>query len=270
MGQLRSMANANTDRWQSHVCNLNPASLCDYKETRITLRIFCTGRYSPPPVHTSPTQTNPRDTRDERVFEAVRELLATQGMRLSMDSVASLAGCSKQTLYSRYGCKRELLRQAMQLHVSSATAGLVVCSRTPLRETLLDFAQSYLERRNMPNARRTSQLIGASAHEFREEARFMYQGSAEAMRTLLTEWIQTEIDGGRLDHDDPHFMAELLISMIAGQDFERQRFHAPHRDCLTERRRWAEFAIDSFLRAFASNKEAAVVPNKNNTRSFSR
>ena len=220
-------------------------------------------------MQTPSTNSTPTDARDERVFEAVRELLAKQGIRLSMDSVAAAAGCSKQTLYSRYGSKRELLRQAMQLHVSTATAALSVCDDKPLQETVLDFAIGYLEHRNKPSARRTAQLIGASAHEFRDEAQFMYQGSSEALRNHVAEWMHTEMQRGRLKHDDPHFMAELLISMIAGQDFERQRFHTPYRDDPQQRRRWAEFATDGFLRAFASRYEAAAAPNKNNTRSFS-
>ncbi|MNM66335.1 hypothetical protein D3C81_778150 [compost metagenome] len=210
------------------------------------------------------------DARDERVFEAVRELLAIQGMRLSMDAVATLAGCSKQTLYSRYGCKRELLRQAMRLHVSSATSGLSSCDSKPLRQTLVDFAIGYLDHRNKPKVQQTAQLLGASVHEFRDEARFMYHGSAEALRDQVAEWMQTEIARNRLNHDDPHFMAELLLSMISGQDFERQRFHAPHRDDARQRQRWADFAIDAFLRAFARTPEASMAPeNKNNPRSFS-
>jgi AcrR family transcriptional regulator len=221
-------------------------------------------------VHTPTAAASANAARDQRVFDAVRELLAIQGMRLSMDAVAAQAGCSKQTLYSRYGCKRDLLRKAMQLHVSTATSALSTCRQTPLRQILLEFAVGYLEHRNQPHIRQTSQVIGASAHEFREEAQFMYEGSVEALRDHVAEWMRTEISHGRLTHDDPHFMAELLISMIAGQEFERQRFHVPHRDQAQQRRQWAEFAIDSFIRAFAVSPEAAVLPNKNNTRSSSR
>lgn len=220
-------------------------------------------------MQTPPAATGANDARDQRVFDAVRELLAVQGMRLSMDAVATRAGCSKQTLYSRYGCKADLLRKAMQLHVSTATSALSACPEKPLRQILLEFALGYLDHRNQPRVRQTSQVIGASAHEFREEAQFMYQGSVEALRDHVAEWMQTEMARGCLIHDDPHFMAELLISMICGQDFERQRFHVPHRDHPLQRRQWAEFAIDSFLRAFAAPAEATVPPDKNNTRSSS-
>ncbi|MGE8250840.1 MAG: TetR/AcrR family transcriptional regulator, partial [Stenotrophomonas bentonitica] len=77
------------------------------------------------------------DARDHRVFDAVRELLASQGMQLSMDAVAQHAGCSKQTLYSRYGSKQELLRRVMQRHVCRATAGLRSLDGDDLRGSLL-------------------------------------------------------------------------------------------------------------------------------------
>ncbi|WP_336254078.1 TetR/AcrR family transcriptional regulator [Stenotrophomonas mori] len=192
----------------------------------------------------------PLDARDQRVFEAVRELLATQGMRMSMDAVAAHVGCSKQTLYSRYGNKRHLLSLAMRQHVSVAAAPLGAGDDRPLREVLLDFALRYLEHRNHPRSRQAARLIASGAQEFRDEARTLYQGGAEGLRDQLTEWMRTEMARGRIIHDDPHFMAEMLISMIAGLDFERQRFHVPHRDDPTSHRRWAEFAIDAFLRAF--------------------
>lgn len=52
-------------------------------------------------------------------------------------------------------------------------------------------------------------------------------GWCGALTFHLAEWIQHRIQDGLLRHDDPHFMAELLLSMIAGQDFEKQRFHTP-------------------------------------------
>ncbi|HBN52833.1 MAG TPA: TetR/AcrR family transcriptional regulator [Stenotrophomonas sp.] len=201
-------------------------------------------------MHPQPSPSAPVEARDQRVFDAVRELLATQGMHLSMDAVAAHVGCSKQTLYSRYGSKRELLSLVMRQSVTAAAAPLGGGDERSLREVLLDFALRYLDHRNQPRSRQAAQVIASGVQEFREEARALYHSSADALRDQLAEWMRTEMARGRVIHDDPHFMAEMLISMIAGQDFERQRFHAPHRDDPTLRRRWAEFAVDAFLRAF--------------------
>lgn len=198
----------------------------------------------------SPAPTTRNKARDQRVFDAVGELLAVHGMHLSMDAVAAHVGCSKQTLYSRYGCKNDLLRLVMQQHVATTTAQLTQGDSRPLRQVLVEFGTHYLEHRNQPRIRQTAQLFAAGANQFHEEARTLYGLSGEAVRSQIAEWLQTEMARGRLIHDDPQFMAELLISMLAGQDFERQRFHAPHRDTPEQRRRWAEFAVDAFLRAF--------------------
>ena len=56
---------------------------------------------------------------------------------------------------------------------------------------------------------------------------------------------------GLLRHDDPHCAAELLLGMIVGLDFDRQRFMVPHRDTTQAQAQWAEFAVDGFLRAFS-------------------
>lgn len=207
------------------------------------------------------------DARDQRVFDAVRELLADQGMQLSMDAVAQRAGCSKQTLYSRYGSKEALLRLVMQRHVRRATAGLHGPRSSDLRTGLLQFAVDYLDHVDQPHVIQARRLIAADAVQFPDEARQLYQDGPGTLMLHLAEWIETACSRGQLRRDDPHFMAELLLSMIAGLDVERQRFHTPHRDDAALRRRWAEFSVDGFLRAFAA--PASTAPSSIQPRSFS-
>jgi len=220
------------------------------------------------PVNPPPPAASSLDARDHRVFDAVRELLASQGMQMSMDAVAQQAGCSKQTLYSRYGSKQELLRRVMQRHVCRATAGLRGLDGGDLRSSLLQFATDYLDHFNEPHVAQARLLIAAESNQFPQEARTLYRDGAGTLALHLSEWLATRSRQGQLRHDDPHFMAELLLSMIAGLDFEKQRFHTPHRADAALRRRWAEFSVDSFLRAFAV-PEADMTPHSNQHRSFS-
>lgn len=190
-------------------------------------------------------------------------------MQLSMDAVAAQAGCSKQTLYSRYGSKRGLLQRVMQQHASNAAAPLSMCATRSIRDSLLDFATRYLEHKNQPHVRQVSELIVSSAGQFRDEAQTIYEGSAGSLHAHIAEWMETQIEIGRLERDDPHFMAELLLSMINGVDFDRQRFHMPYRDDAPARRRWAEFSVDRFLRAFARDTTDDTTLCTNTTRSLS-
>lgn len=200
-------------------------------------------------MQSSPTLSS-ASLRRQRVHEAVRELMAEQGFRISMDAVAARAGCSKQTLYSDFGSKQELMRSVMQEHLDMATArldGKVV----DLRTTLLGFAMEHLQRLSDPSVIATCQLLSADASQFPEEARTLYRDGCETLQQRLAEWLRLAMRRGQLRHDDPHYTAELLLGMIVGLDFERQRFAVPHRDSEDRRKHWAAFAIDAFLRAFS-------------------
>ena len=87
---------------------------------------------APPPPSSS-------ELRRARVHQAVRELMAEQGFRISMDSVAVRAGCSKQTLYAHFGSKQELLRSVIAEHQDLATVPLSPVVEDP-RAALLAFA----------------------------------------------------------------------------------------------------------------------------------
>jgi AcrR family transcriptional regulator len=202
----------------------------------------------------TPTPLRARQARDNRVHEAVHEavnaLLAEQGMRLTMEAVAARAGCSKQTLYAHYGCKQNLLSAVMRDQIALTTDHLDEDGQD-VRSGLLGFAERHLEQLNRPHVIQTCRLIDAESHRFPDQARQIYQDGIAALQDRLAQWLRRASERGQLRHDDPHVMAELLLGMIVGLDFERQRFHTPHRSDAPSRRRWAEHTIDSFLRAFA-------------------
>ncbi len=192
---------------------------------------------------------SPALQRRQRVHDAVRELMAEQGFRVSMDAVATRAGCSKQTLYAHFGSKQELLRGVMQEHLDLATARLDGQDSDP-RTVLVAFAMEHLQRLSDPHVIATCQLFSAEAAQYPEEARALYRDGADTLQQRLAAWLETAKQRGQLEHDDPHCAAELLLGMIVGLDFERQRFSVPHRDNEAKRLQWVEFAIDAFMKAF--------------------
>lgn len=187
--------------------------------------------------------------RRQRVHQAVRELMGELGYRVSMEAVALRAGCSKQTLYSDYGSKQELLRSMMQEHLAEASAPLGV-EGAGVRATLLVFAEEHLARMSDPSIMAACHLLAAQAQQYPEEASALYRDGCQAMQERLAQWLQLAMQAGELRHDDPHLAAELLMSMIGGLDMERQRLAIGHRDSAARRRAWLEFAVANFLRAF--------------------
>ncbi|PPU75340.1 TetR family transcriptional regulator [Xanthomonas cucurbitae] len=194
---------------------------------------------------------------DRRIHAAVHTLLAERGMRLSMDAVAERAGCSKQTLYRHYGCKENLLRDVLQGHVHLAMVPLGAAS-ADLRHDLLAFAVAHLDRLNCPDVLQTCRLVEAESHRFPDQSQQIFHEGVVGMQQRLAHRFEQAIAAGQLHADDPQRMAELLLSMIVGLDFDRQRFQVPHRAGLAARQQWAQFAVDTFLRAFAAAGAAPV------------
>ncbi|WP_066095937.1 TetR/AcrR family transcriptional regulator [Xanthomonas massiliensis] len=214
---------------------------------------------------TSPDALQASDTcagmRDRRVFDAVRELLAEQGVNMSMDALALRAGCSKQTLYSRYGNKHELIKRVMHEHLEPVSA-LLVPAGDDLREGLVAFALQHLRNLNRPEVMQSCLLASAAARNFPATGPELWSEGVAPLLDQLALWLERAVADGRLRRDDPHYMAELLLGMIVGLDFERQRFNTPHRVHAGDIGRWAEFAVDAFLRAFAPPAAGPLQDNK--------
>ncbi len=206
------------------------------------------------------TDPSPAFQRRQRVHDAVRALMAEQGFRISMDAVAARAGCSKQTLYSHFGSKQELMRSVMDEHLDLATAQLDESNSDP-HSALMAFAMEHLRRLSDPHVVASCQLYSAEAAQYPEEARALYRDGADTLQHRLADWLEAAKQRGQLEHDDAHCAAELLLGMIVGLDFERQRFAVPHRDTDAKRLQWVRFAIDSFIKAFAPAAQRPPSPS---------
>ena len=182
----------------------------------------------------------------------MRALVREQGVQISMDAVAARAGCSKQTLYAHYGSKQALLLQVLNDDVRNKASQLAgQPDAETLRDSLLGFARDHLVRLSAPGAIGTARLVTAQASQFPDDVRSLFEPVIAGLQRRVATWLQQAMRRGLLRHDDPQFAAELLLGMIVGMDFDRQRFLVPHRDSTQAQAQWAEFAVDSFLRAFA-------------------
>ena len=207
------------------------------------------------PVHAPPPAAAPRPAdaaRYRQVQDAVRALVREQGVQISMDAVAARAGCSKQTLYAHFGSKQALLLQVLGDDAGEKVAHLAgQPEAATLRANLVGFARDHLSRLSAPGTIGTARLVTAQAAQFPDDVRSLFEPVIATLQGHIAAWLQQAMRRGLLRHDDPHCAAELLLGMIIGLDFDRQRFLVPHRDNAGAQERWAEFAVDSFLRAFA-------------------
>ena len=214
----------------------------------------------------SPAPATSAASRRQRAHAAVRELMAEQGFRVSMEAVAVRVGCSKQTLYADFGSKQALMRSVVQEHMDLSTAGLDDTD-ADLRQTLVDFALQHAARLSDPTIVTTCQLLIAEASAFPEQAQALYRDGLDALQQRLADWLEQRMRRGELRFEAARPAAELLLSMVSGLEFERRRFAVAHRESDAQRRHWAEFSVDAFLRAYAPGPIAPAPPSLSRTSS---
>ncbi len=194
-------------------------------------------------------KTPARVERHRRIAEAVRSLVAEQGLRLSMEAVAARAGCSKQTLYTNYGNKQELVRRVLLDQLDAVTSRWDM-SKHDLRTALLMFAQEHIEYVASDSVVGARRLILAEARRYTQEAASIFDVAINGMQRQVAARLATAIRQGQLREGDPDAMAEMLLAMIRGLDVERRNIGEGHRTTPEQRAQWAAYAVDAFLRAF--------------------
>lgn len=78
----------------------------------------------------------------------------------------------------------------------------------------------------------------------------LYWYGVGVLMFYFVEWIEIVCMQGQFWYDDLYFMVELLLSMIVGQDFDKQCFYIFYCDDVVLCWCWVEFFVDSFLCVF--------------------
>lgn len=177
-----------------------------------------------------------------RVLRAATSSFLAGGYRASVDDIARRAGLAKQTVYHHFPSKEALFRE-----VASELAKRVLVElesgQGDLRETLVRFALAYRRRVLGAQGIATFRTLVPEVTRFPARARAMYAASAGE----LIERLAAVLGASDLEIDDPHFAAEMLLGMLAGQD-RIKRLFGVRASSHGERGR-AERIVDCFLRA---------------------
>jgi TetR/AcrR family transcriptional repressor of mexJK operon len=183
----------------------------------------------------------------ERVLRAATSSFLSRGYRSSVDDIARRAGVAKQTVYHHFPSKDALFK-AVALDL--ATGVLLELESPPqdLRAGLLRFALAYRSRALGPQGIATFRTLVPEVMRFPALARSMYAGSAGELVRRLAQHLLQAMDARQMRRDDPELAAEMLLSMLAGQDRIKRLFGVP-RSTESEIHRSTRI-VDCFLRAY--------------------
>ena len=187
------------------------------------------------------------DTRD-RIRAAALGEFCDRGYGACVDDIARRAGVVKQTLYHHYGSKDSLFREALKGLADELLVDLERRSGS-LRDDLLRFALIYRSKTFGEQGFALQRMIAAESQRFPDLSRTVYEAGMLPAWQALAKLLKDAMRRGELRRDDPDFAADMLLSMLAGQERSRRLYGvAAASDQAADR---AEKIVDCFLRAYA-------------------
>lgn len=188
------------------------------------------------------------DTTHQRILAAALSVFSEKGYGASVDDIARRAGVVKQTLYHHFGGKEALFREAIQGLAEELLVDLAPTGGA-LREDLVRFARSFRAKVLSEQGLALHRMMVAESPRFPELSRAVYEAATAVAWRRLSQVLQAAMARGELRVDDPDFAAEMLLSLLAGQERSRRLHGVNLPGDGTDGR--AERIVDCFLRAFA-------------------
>jgi TetR/AcrR family transcriptional regulator, mexJK operon transcriptional repressor len=181
----------------------------------------------------------------ERVLRAATSSFLARGYSSSIDDIARRAGVARQTVYQHFTSKDELFKAVAG---DLAKRVLVELEGEDVRRSLLRFGLEYRKRALGAQGIATFRTLVPEVPRFRALARAMYANTAGELVRRLAAYLAEAMAEGKLAQAEPEFAAEMLLSMLAGQDRIKRLFAVPGGGG-NERARTGEI-VECFLRAF--------------------
>ncbi|MGL5029939.1 MAG: TetR/AcrR family transcriptional regulator [Aeromonas sp.] len=195
------------------------------------------------------------------ILDAAGRLFCQHGLHLvSMDMVASLAGVSKQTVYSHFANKESLFAQAVgNKCVNSELLPELLQSGSSVRESLVAFGRSF----------RTLILSDDAINIFRTciscndpaLAALFFEAGPRYVTEILASWLEQQKQQGLLSHPHSEQAAMQLLLMWQGKERMLRELGLPLTQSPAEQDGWTLSCIDLFLAAAAPSSTPFSKPS---------
>jgi len=187
------------------------------------------------------------DTR-ERIRSAALGAFCEKGYGACVDDIARRAGVVKQTLYHHFGSKDSLFREVLKGLVDELLIDLERQGDV-LREDLLRFAEAFRLKALGEQGLALHRMMVAESPRFPELSCAVFEVGNLLVSQGLVRVIREAMARGELREDDPDFAADMLLSMLTGQEQSRRLLGLAEPRPDTDER--IAQIVDCFLRAFA-------------------
>jgi len=152
----------------------------------------------------------------DAILEAASKLFLEVGFgAASMDSIASAAQVSKQTVYNHFGSKEELFAAMVRVSCEEMTQAFAQAIKANDPEKALRaMAKLFVDVVFTPDKLAMHRILLAEIPRFPDLGRVYYQSGPAIIRKFLADYFTEQNRRGSLKVDDPQIAAEQFISMV--------------------------------------------------------
>lgn len=159
----------------------------------------------------------PDEVQRDMIVSAARAIYLSRGYAsTTMDAVATRCGMSKRTLYRLFPTKIDLLKAIVVDHRRSMLELPRPDDDAPLDQALAEIFRFDIDEREFDERTAFIRFTLAEAALFPEITAILVADGAGVSRAMLAQWLERQVERGRLAIPDPLAAARMLMDMIFG------------------------------------------------------
>jgi len=168
---------------------------------------------------TAPRELSRSDQKKAAIIEAATQVFLRDGYgRANMDSIAQVAGVSKQTIYHHFGNKSDLFGAIIRAKCDRLLEPLEMPTESAmdLEGALASVARQFIDIMLAPSSLALHRVLMGEVHRFPELGRMSYQIGPARIVATIAAYLSRQGAAGRLDLPDAKFAAEQFYAMLTG------------------------------------------------------
>ena len=173
--------------------------------------------------------------------------------RASLSEIVKRAGASKETLYARYANKEEFFIACVEQRLKSVLqsfSDLPKEEHDSLERNLRNFGFRLLTLMLAEGDQNIALVAYSESYRFPQLGRHFWKAAHERGEADVAAFMKKQIERGLLRPGDPLTMARHFLYLVTARVIIRAALNVERTLTATQRRKYADEATDTFLRAF--------------------
>lgn len=182
----------------------------------------------------------------------------------SVAEIARRAGCSKQTIYSRFPAKADLFKAVIRRGTDSvheAFSGILVPDQA-VEKVLYKYGENLARILRQPEPQKFFRTVIAASKSFPEMAEYFWEYGSQQGKKHLGEYLRLQARAGVLRIEHPMLAAQMFDSLCFGPGPLMTTMGLPLPGSPAQIRRHLQEAVRIFMAAYGTKKVSKAESRK--------